>query len=77
MENALLSFVGVASEVDDLPIGNERDLWNSNMLAAKDRQLADYESRIREQTLADCSAIEALLTAELIGAGSQRIEPCQ
>jgi hypothetical protein len=71
LEEALLSFVGIASEVDDLPIGSERELWNPDALAIKDRQLADYESRIREQTLADCCAVEALLTADLIGSRSQ------
>src|SRR6266849_501318 len=67
LEDALLSFIGVASEVDDLPIGRERDLWDRDALAVKDRQLADYESRIKEQILADCCVVEALLTADLVG----------
>jgi hypothetical protein len=66
LEHALLSFVGVASEVDDLPTGSVRDLWDRDALASKDRQLADYESRIREQILADCSAAETLLAADLL-----------
>jgi hypothetical protein len=70
LEDALLSFVGVASEVDDLPIGSEREFWNPNALAIKDRQLAEYESRIKEQILADCCTAEDLLTADLIRAAS-------
>ena len=70
MEKALLSFVGIASEVGGLPLGSERELWNPAALAIKDRQLVDYESRIKEQVLEDCSAVEALLTADLIASPS-------
>src|SRR5205814_4322156 len=66
LENALLSFVVVASELDDLPTGSERELWDPKVLAVKDRPRADYESRIKEQMLADCCAVEALLMADLM-----------
>jgi len=71
LEGALLVFVGIASEVDDLPIGSERDLWDRDALTVKDRQLADYERRVKEHALVHCRAAEALLTADLIGSGSQ------
>jgi len=69
LESALRSFVAVASEVDDLPIGSERELWNPDALAIQDRKLADYESCIREQTIAECRAVEALLVADLLTPG--------
>jgi hypothetical protein len=65
LEDALLPFVGVASEVDDLPIGRERDLWDRNALTIKDRQFADYESRLKGPMLATCGAVETLLIADL------------
>lgn len=71
LEGALLFFSGIASDVDDLPIGSERDLWDRDALAVKDRQLADYERRVKEHALADCRAAEALLTADLSGSSSQ------
>lgn len=67
LEEALHAFVGIASEVDDLPIGSERERWNPDALVIMDRRLADYESRIREQITAHCCAVEVLLTADLIG----------
>jgi hypothetical protein len=68
LEKAMLAFVGVASEVDDLPIGRERELWNQDALAVKDRQLGEYQSRIKDQMLADCATVERLLIADLTGA---------
>ena len=71
LEDACFRFAGVASEVDDFPIGTVRDEWEPGALAVKDRQLADYESRIKEPMLTDCCAVEVLLTADLVGSGSQ------
>jgi hypothetical protein len=41
------TFVGVASEVDDLPIGSEREQWSAEALKAKDAEAADYRERVR------------------------------
>lgn len=70
LEAALLPFVGVASGADDLPIGRERELWDRDALAIKDRQFADYESRLTDQMLATCGAVEALLVADLTASHS-------
>ncbi|MCX7621991.1 MAG: hypothetical protein N2037_14260 [Acidimicrobiales bacterium] len=40
-------FVGVASEVDDLPIGDERSFWSANALRQKDEEAADYRGRVQ------------------------------
>jgi Cysteine-rich CPCC len=70
LEDALRFFAGVASDVDDLPIGSERDSWDPTALAVKDRQLVDYESRVRDRILAECGALEQLLVADLAGSKS-------
>lgn len=41
------TFIGVASEVDDLPIGPEREHWAAEALKAKDVEAADYRERVR------------------------------
>lgn len=41
------TFVGVASEVDDLPIGCEREHWAVAALKSKDAEAADYREQVR------------------------------
>jgi hypothetical protein len=41
------TFVGVASEVDDLPIGSEREHWATAALESKDAEAARYRERVR------------------------------
>ncbi len=41
------TFVGVASEVDDLPIGSEREHWAAAALKLKDTEAAEYRERVR------------------------------
>jgi RHS repeat-associated protein len=40
-------FSGVASEVDDLPIGTDRKYWAADLLTAKDLEAADYRNRVK------------------------------
>jgi hypothetical protein len=47
MEPPLRSFVGVASETDDVPIGEIRDLWWPDALETIDRKVAKYESQVK------------------------------
>lgn len=42
------TFAGVASEVDDLPIGIERAHWSAEALRAKDVEAAEYRERVRK-----------------------------
>lgn len=53
-------FVGVASEIDDLPIGSERERWSADALKAKDAEAGDYRERVREVVE---EAFRRLLTA--------------
>jgi hypothetical protein len=41
------TFVGVASEVDDLPLGPERTYWAAEALGPKDARAENYRGRIR------------------------------
>ena len=54
----------VDSETDDLPVGQVRGPWDPAALAVKDREMADYESRVRDAVLAACRSIR-----ERYGAG--------
>jgi hypothetical protein len=40
-------FVGVASEIDGLPVGAERKHWAEAVLKLKDIEIADYRERVR------------------------------
>jgi hypothetical protein len=42
-------FRGVASEIDELPLGQERERWLPAALEAKDRRRAEYLERCREE----------------------------
>jgi hypothetical protein len=37
----------IDSEIDDLPIGKEREHWNAAALAEKDKQIEEYLIRVR------------------------------
>ena len=49
----------VDSETDDLPVGQVREHWDPAALAVKDREIADYESTVRDAVLAACRSIRA------------------
>lgn len=47
-EDVVDTFVGVASEVDDLPIGAERRNWSLDALKANDVEAKKYREQIRD-----------------------------
>jgi hypothetical protein len=47
----------VESETDDLPIGQIRAHWDPSALALKDREIAQFESTVRDAVLAACRSI--------------------
>ena len=49
-----LFFTAVDSETDHLPIGEVRQHWNSEVLRAKDAELAAYEAEVRERAFEAC-----------------------
>lgn len=47
-KDAFDTFVAVASEVDDLPVGSERKYWAADVLQAKDIAAKEYEKRVKD-----------------------------
>jgi hypothetical protein len=47
----LLTFVGIDSETDSLPIGVQRNLWDREALQRKDREIADAEQFYRDRAI--------------------------
>lgn len=47
-EDVMDTFVAVSSEVDALPIGDERQHWSPEALRKKDAQAENYRVRVRE-----------------------------
>ncbi|MGE0517926.1 MAG: hypothetical protein AB7P78_02820 [Candidatus Binatia bacterium] len=58
--DAFDTFVAVASEIDDLPIGSERKYWDTGVLKAKDAEAQAYEEQAKG---AVTDALEKLLAA--------------
>lgn len=59
-DDVMNTFIGVASEVDDLPIGTEREHWAPEALRSKDIEAADYRERVKD---AVAKALQELLAA--------------
>lgn len=45
-DDIMATFIGVASEVDGLPIGPERKQWSVESLISKDIEADDYRKRV-------------------------------
>ena len=57
----LLTFVGIDSETDALPIGAVRDNWGPEALKRKDREIAEAEQFYRETALNAAAELLRLL----------------
>ena len=47
-------FIGINSETDSLPIGDERQYWNEEVLIEKDKEIAEYEIRVKQDVFDAC-----------------------
>ena len=47
VSEVLLTFAGIESETDGLPLGEVRQYWSAEALERKDRELADAENFYR------------------------------
>jgi hypothetical protein len=63
-EDSLDTFVAVASEVDDLPIGSARKYWAADALKVKDAEAEEYRQRVKDTVTA---ALRKLLTLLEVG----------
>lgn len=52
-------FVGVESELDDIPVGRARDIWTRESLALKDSQKEAYLARVADRLGDACKALRA------------------
>jgi hypothetical protein len=43
-DDDLLTFVGIDSETDHLPLGSERQHWDQNALLSKDKEIQEMEN---------------------------------
>jgi hypothetical protein len=53
----LLVFVGVDSELDDVPFGEARRRWAPEALVEKDKQTAEYLEQVRDRLLRACQSL--------------------
>jgi hypothetical protein len=58
----LITFVGIDSETDDLPIGDVREYWAPDVLAQKDLEIERCEAMYREPALEAASHLVARFT---------------
>jgi len=52
-----ITIIGFESETDDLPVGPQRQYWNPEALAAKDKQREAYISRAGAAVLDACQSL--------------------
>jgi hypothetical protein len=55
----LLAMVGVESELDDVPTGAARALWDTEALTDKDRKKDRYLQSVRDSLIDNCLALVA------------------
>jgi len=65
IEECLRLFEGVASEVEDMPTGDTRNLWAPSALFEKDGEMAAFEKKVQDAVMAACRQMETALAAEL------------
>lgn len=54
IDDDFVLFIGIDSETDDLPIGDERQYWNEEVLLKKDKEIAEYEARVKQDVFDGC-----------------------
>jgi len=52
-------FVGIVSETDALPLGNQRRFWNPVALQTQDQEISKAEDHFRESALKGCRVLVA------------------
>ena len=50
-------FVGIDSETDALPVGDERQLWADSVLLEKDKEIKRLEDFYRDNVVAACKVL--------------------
>jgi hypothetical protein len=63
LADLLLTFVGIDSETDDLPVGGVRKEWSRDALERKDREIAAAEQLYRDRAMNAAAALVRLLAS--------------
>ena len=71
LDEVLVTFVVVDSETDALPLGEVRELWNTEALKRQDIEIAKAESRYREMVSDACHGLVRNLAPILDELGDQ------
>jgi len=50
-------FIGIESETDHLPVGDERQYWNAAVLSEKDKEIAEYEDNKMKVVIESCKEL--------------------
>ena len=53
----VFTFVAVDSDLDDIPMGSARGMWDPNALAEKDRERDEYLGRAKESIERACRGL--------------------
>jgi hypothetical protein len=56
-------FIGIESETDELPIGDERQYWDAAVLTEKDKEIAEYEKKAEKDVIESCRRLIDRFTA--------------
>jgi Protein of unknown function (DUF2489) len=56
-DDVLITFIGVKSETDHLPLADARKHWAPEALSLKDKERDDYARRIRDDVIKACNEI--------------------
>ncbi|MBK9926785.1 MAG: hypothetical protein IPP66_16045 [Anaerolineales bacterium] len=57
IDDDFVLFIGIDSETDNLPIGDERKYWNEKVLVEKDKEIAEYEARVGHEVFDACQKL--------------------
>lgn len=50
-------FIGIESETDHLPVGDERQYWDVTVLSEKDKEIAEYEDKVIKVVVESCKKL--------------------
>jgi hypothetical protein len=65
VQRIVVPLVGIASELDDVPLGESRKLWSQDALAAKDRERDEYLLKSAATITATCEALVTKLSSSV------------
>ena len=57
VDDDFVLFIGINSETDSLPIGDERQYWNEKILIEKDKEIAEIEARVKQDVFDTCQKL--------------------